>query len=118
PPLPDLGTQPLWSTQTGAFTANNLLAKGIHLAQYAILAALFYLPLNGNARAWVTAFVLASLYGASDEWHQSFVATRQGSLNDWLIDSASALGALALLFAVQQLKRSRLDAKVSIEPEV
>lgn len=39
---------------------------------------------------------LAALYGASDEWHQSFVPTRTGSIDDWLADT---FGAFLLLFS-------------------
>lgn len=37
-----------------------------------------------------------SLYGVSDEWHQSFVVGRQADIYDWLADTLGA--SIALLF--------------------
>lgn len=81
-----------------------LIRKGAHLAEYAVLAVLM-------ARAWrlswpewtrrapaaAAAAVLAccAAYAASDEWHQSFVASRMGSPRDVLIDTAGAALGLA-----------------------
>lgn len=51
----------------------------------------------------VWGFVIAALYGASDEWHQSFVVSRDASFRDLLADSA---GALLAAVAVGALWRS------------
>jgi len=37
------------------------------------------------------AFGVASAYGASDEWHQSFVPGRSSDVHDWYADSVGAL---------------------------
>jgi VanZ family protein len=48
-------------------------------------------------RAAVCAFLLSSLFAASDEFHQSFVEGRGATAVDWAIDSAgAALVALRL----------------------
>ena len=39
----------------------------------------------------LTAAAIASAYGASDEWHQSFVPGRSSDINDWYADSVGAL---------------------------
>ncbi len=39
-----------------------------------------------------------SLYGLSDEWHQSFVAGRESDSADWLADTSGA--ALAIFFCL------------------
>lgn len=78
--------------------------KVAHFAAYAGLGALLcraYLGsgLAGSAALWLAALT-ASLYGASDEWHQSFVPNRSADAADWLADSlgASIGAALFLLF--------------------
>ena len=40
---------------------------------------------------------IAVLYGASDEWHQSMVASRVGSLEDVFYDTVGALAAAVAL---------------------
>ena len=55
-----------------------------------------------------TSVVIASLYGISDEFHQSFVPGRSADILDWAADSTGALLA-AILFA--QLTRFILQSK-------
>jgi len=42
--------------------------------------------------------LLCSLYGASDEWHQYYIAGRTVDFADWLADTAGAAGAVLLIF--------------------
>ncbi len=42
---------------------------------------------------------VASAFGASDEWHQSFVPGRSAELADWVADTAGA--ACAAMFYVR-----------------
>lgn len=77
--------------------------KLAHMAEYALLAGLLLRAANGGlarpARLGVVlfAFVLSSAYGASDEWHQSFVPGRVCSLGDLAADAAGSLLAVAAL---------------------
>jgi VanZ family protein len=70
--------------------------KHAHVAAYAILAAAIVWGLTDGAPSRTTwrhagvAAVLASLYGMTDEWHQSFVPGRDTSIADL---AADALGA-------------------------
>ncbi|HEU4448558.1 MAG TPA: VanZ family protein [Gaiellaceae bacterium] len=81
--LPGLGT--------GLGTWDLVLRKLAHVGEYAVLGALL---LRALAREPL-AFLLGSLYAATDELHQSFVSGREGSPVDWLIDTAGvALGVL------------------------
>ncbi len=87
PPLPHVGND----------LFDLFIRKGGHFTEYAILALLFYLPLRAHPRALLIAFLLASLYAATDEWHQTFVPPRDGNPIDWLIDSSGAM--LGILIA-------------------
>lgn len=69
--------------------------KAIHAFVYFVLAGLFLRALlaSGLELAYPTLFLaafLSSLYGASDEWHQSFVPTRQSDFSDWVADTVGA----------------------------
>jgi VanZ family protein len=78
--------------------------KGAHLAEYGILAVLLYCSFLGQTRLqWRSrhagcAFLAASLYAATDEFHQVFVELRGASVQDWMIDSLGAGLGLALLY--------------------
>jgi hypothetical protein len=85
--------------------------KLIHAVVYAFMALLFWFTwkskLAGNlSMLAVLAIVFCSAYGASDEWHQSFVLGRDASVYDWLADTFGALLLSLLLwkrdFAVAQ----------------
>ena len=67
--------------------------KLLHAGGYGLLGALWARALNTldfwQGRAWrlmATAVMLATLYGLSDEWHQSFVAARSAEGADLLAD--------------------------------
>lgn len=77
--------------------------KLLHVIVYGILAALCYRALlraspMKNQSVWsltLTAVIMASLYGLSDEWHQSFVVSRKADLFDLLADFiGSSIGAI------------------------
>jgi VanZ family protein len=77
--------------------------KHAHLIVYGVLGALLVWGLTDRSLArttWRTAaaaVVLAILYGASDEWHQSFVPGREVSALDLAADAAgAAIAAVAL----------------------
>lgn len=86
--------------------------KLVHFAEYALLCALWWRALStplAHDRALVLAVALASAYAVSDEYHQSFVAGRQGAPLDWLIDTAGAAAAAALIHR-RELSRRRAPA--------
>jgi VanZ family protein len=79
--------------------------KHAHFATYGVLAALLVWALTDRSPArmtWATAaaaVALAALYGASDEWHQSFVPGRDASALDLAADTLGAAIAAAALRA-------------------
>ncbi len=83
-----------------------LARKCAHLTEYAILAFLFWrarwrpswrAPRPWSRREAIYAILFVALYASTDEFHQLFVPTRQGSVHDVLIDTTgAALGMIAL----------------------
>ena len=70
--------------------------KLMHATAYAVMAGLFWQVWRQHitpASVYLPVVVVlcCSLYGISDEWHQSFVAGRDSSIGDWLADTAGAL---------------------------
>jgi VanZ family protein len=88
--------------------------KVVHAGIYALLAALTARALRGagagRARALGLAVLLASAYGASDEWHQSFVPGRDSDPLDWGADTAGALLGAALVVGLPR-RRSRASIR-------
>ena len=89
--------------------------KLLHATEYGGLAALLVLGLDRVFRpaplrlgAWSAG--LASLYGASDEFHQWFVPSRSSEVADWVADTTGA--ALAATVLVLVLRRWRARASI------
>ena len=74
-----------------------LVKKGAHFVAYGILAVLAFRVVNRGKRPFLTAFLISVLYAMSDEYHQTFVAGRNGTMVDVLIDASGAAFALWLL---------------------
>jgi VanZ family protein len=99
------------------FLPKGLLSRDklLHAAVYAVLAALVLGALASSrrsaARAVVLAAVLATAYGASDEWHQSRVPNRDADAGDLAADAAgAAVGAAAAAGLI--LRRRRVRASI------
>ena len=76
--------QPDLSTGLGGI--DTVLRKIAHMVEYGLLWFLWWRALNYG---WpVPAVLIALLYAASDEWHQTMVRGRSGQPTDWLIDAA------------------------------
>ena len=90
-----------------------LVRKCAHLTEYAVLALLVWRarrqPFAGDPRPWqwslaAEALWVAMFYATTDEFHQTFVPTREGCLRDVMIDSS---GAVLGLFALWLIGRWR-----------
>jgi VanZ family protein len=89
-----LSDQP--SLDSGLGAIDLIGRKLIHFAEYALLCFLWWRALvtvTSPGRAALFAFLLASGYAATDEYHQSLVEGRHGTALDWAIDSAGAAAA-------------------------
>jgi VanZ family protein len=71
-----------------------------HLTEYAVLAGFLYRALRQRREQLmsvaITAFLIAAVYAALDEFHQSFVASRTASAWDVMIDCLGAVIGLAI----------------------
>jgi VanZ family protein len=97
PPLLLMGVIFFFSAQpsldSGLGAIDLIGRKLIHFAEYALLCFLWWRALvtvTSPGRAALWAFLLASGYAITDEYHQTFVDGRYGSPLDWVIDSAGA----------------------------
>lgn len=76
--------------------------KLAHLFAYGVLGLLIaramYINGIGNWREIAVVTMLATLYGVSDEFHQSFVPGRESSSGDLIADALGALLAACLLY--------------------
>lgn len=83
--------------------STELIAVAGHLVSYGLLALLILWALPdqpiGTRRRYLLAVLLASLYGLSDEFHQSFVPGRSATLFDVGIDALGAALAVCLAAA-------------------
>ncbi len=86
--------------------ADLIVKKGAHMLGYALLALAYLRACDDDFRKWKLIWLLAILYAASDEFHQSFVAGRGASAIDVGID---AIGAGLGLWWVR--KRNSLKKK-------
>ncbi len=92
-----------------------VIRKTAHVLEYGVLGVLVwralrhFQPPDCPRWDWVLAAqatLLVMLYATTDEIHQCFVPTRQGSGFDVLLDTAGALSALVLLWGIGRLRRS------------
>jgi VanZ family protein len=73
-----------------------LLRKGAHMGEYALLVWLLARALRLSSVQPLTALgvavLLSLLYAVTDEWHQTFVPGREGTLRDVVIDGVGIIG--------------------------
>ena len=69
--------------------------KVTHFSIYGLLATLVVRLGHHRQFAWI-ALVLVSVYGMTDEWHQSFTPGRSVEFADWLADTLGAALAIVL----------------------
>jgi VanZ family protein len=91
--------------------STELTAIAGHLVSYGLLALLLLWALPTSTvrprYCFALAILLASLYGLSDEFHQSFVPGRSATVFDVCVDALGAVLAISLYAA----RRSRLQSR-------
>ena len=76
-----------------------VIKKTAHIVEYSILAVLLYRAMIGSdiekKKAIIFSMLIVSLYGFTDEFHQSFTPGREPRIRDVIIDTiGGALGVL------------------------
>jgi VanZ family protein len=91
---------------------NGISDKHEHFTIYFLLGLTVVRALAGGRLTGVTwrvaliAVLCVSCYGASDEFHQSFVPGRDSDILDWRADTIGGAGAAGLLLAWAIIRRS------------
>lgn len=119
PPILYLGAIFWLSSESAPFLSAPSFRGGdkvAHFAAYAMLAALLCRAFAGSglspSAALALAIITASLYGASDEFHQSFVPHRTADATDWLADTLGAATGAALWVWLLALRGRRAQASI------
>jgi len=85
--------------------------KLLHTIEYAGLGFLVFRALAGEGvnktSAALLTLAVVSGYGATDEWHQSFVPMRNADVRDWLVDTLGALIGPAVYVSTASRRRRR-----------
>ena len=101
--------------------------KWLHIVEYGGFSLLLCRALRGNRlRLWpsiILALIIASVYGATDEWHQFFVPGRVSDVFDWLADTIGGAAGSGLYVAASAMSplpsmaqdRTRRTAPTTIE---
>jgi VanZ family protein len=94
-----------------------VVRKCAHLTEYAILAALLFRAFRESQPrvgfALAISFLIAAVFAALDEFHQSFVASRTGTPWDVLIDCAGALAGVLIYWRAIRGRKSTKAAAAS-----
>src|SRR5215216_1778225 len=93
-----------------------LVRKAAHFTEYAVLALFAARAFRTSARTalrrrwWPAAFALVACVALVDEYHQSFLPSRTGTIYDSLLDIAGGAAALACaaLWLARRRRKSRL----------
>ncbi|WMT19914.1 VanZ family protein [Parageobacillus toebii] len=91
---------------------NFIVRKLAHLTEFGILAVLVWRALERGRMAYVGAWVFATVYAMTDEWHQSFEPGRTAAPTDVAIDSCGAFLALLFVRLYMYWKRKKKDVSV------
>ena len=115
-----IGPLVLWlfpdTTPETLLVIHGITRKIAHFAEYALLALLAARAFRGSSRnglreRWFLAsLILVVVYALLDEYHQSFVPSRTGTIYDSLIDIAGGFAALIIV------KRRDLFRRASNSP--
>ena len=91
-----------------------IVKKSAHVIEYAIFTTLLYRALRASGvnskEAGVYSVILAVLYGASDEFHQSFTPGREPKVRDVFFDTIGSISAIYFIWNLLPKAPSRLKS--------
>ena len=83
--------------------------KLYHAGAYFVMGVLAWLSFKHLTSSSIMLALLSiafcSLYGLSDEWHQSFVAGRESDITDWVADT---IGAVLAIYFLRNYEKAKL----------
>ena len=80
---------------------NVIVRKLAHMVEFGTLAMLIWWSINKKPNAYIIAWILATLFAVTDEWHQVYVPMRTPSVNDVVLDSLGAMITLYIIFCLK-----------------
>lgn len=96
-----------------------LVRKASHLTEYAVLAVLAARALRTSSRRalakrwWLASFALVAVVALTDEYHQSFLPSRTGTIYDSFLDMTGGATALAIIALWLARRRKKLGDAAS-----
>jgi VanZ family protein len=89
-----------------------------HFVGYGVLGGLALRGFAGarwqgvtSSAAW-RSILISSIYGVTDEYHQTFVAGRSPAVDDWVADTAGAAVAALVILGIARVRRSGANRDV------
>jgi VanZ family protein len=105
--IPDISPESLARAQFAVRKTGHVLGYGV-LAALVFRARKLSRP-DGDPQSFhrdaVVSFAITVAYACSDEWHQTFTASRNGSAADVALDAAGAAAGLLLLWLWERQRR-------------
>jgi len=88
-------------------TSDFFVFKSLHMVEYAFLFFLFYRAFQTITSRYIfwCSFIFTILNSVTDEFHQLFISTRQGSFRDMLFDIAGMLIMYGMIKNIRVLRR-------------
>ncbi len=97
-------------TLTESYWTDFAFFKTLHITEYAILNTLlfraFYSEKLSLKQSLVYAICISLFYAFTDEFHQTYIPSRTGTLRDVLIDSVGILGVSFFILQKFKLKKN------------
>lgn len=98
-------------TTKPAKITNFFIRKSAHIAEYAILAYLWFRSLWTKPGRFIPcvrwSMLLSILYAMSDEWHQTFVPGREGTLIDVVLDATGVAMMGLVLWSAKRMGKGQ-----------